>query len=58
LRNLNVVGIGRELAPGDSGTAIVNKSGAVCFLLQGYDHTADRYVYKSVTDEAIRTASD
>ena len=44
---------GRELVPGDSGTAIINKAGAVCYLLQGYDHTAGRYVYKPVTKEAV-----
>jgi hypothetical protein len=44
---------GHELGPGDSGTAIVNKSGTVCFLLQGYDHTAGRYVYVPVTREAV-----
>jgi S1-C subfamily serine protease len=44
---------GRELGPGDSGTAIVNKAGAVCFLLKGYGHTAGRYVYKPITREAV-----
>jgi S1-C subfamily serine protease len=44
---------GRELGPGDSGTAIVNKSGAVCFLLKGYDHTAGSHAYIPVTREAV-----
>lgn len=44
---------GRELGAGDSGTAIVNKAGAVCYLLHGYDHTTNRYVYSPVTKEAV-----
>jgi hypothetical protein len=41
-----------ELGSGDSGSAIVNGAGTVCFLFQGYDHTAGRYAYVPVTKEA------
>ena len=44
---------GRDLCPGDSGTAIVNNTGAVCFLLKGYDHTTGQYAYVPVTREAV-----
>jgi hypothetical protein len=44
---------GRELGSGDSGTAIVNRGGTVCFLLKGYDHTVGRYVYVPVTRDAV-----